>query len=186
MKKIFALLLCCLILSGCAGEPAENNNPTTVPTASSTEITKPFTEAASPIDTEATSESEPKEVIKFIVYSPNSNADGFYVNVLEWNIVEGSDYRPTLLEALIEVCVLTEDVQIHSMVQDGTHMTIDFNHAFKDLVCTMGTSGEYLTVGSIVNTLIANYEVETVSITVDGETWESGHVIYDSPMGFFN
>ena len=49
----------------------------------------------------------------------------------------------------------------------------------------MGTSGERMVIGSVVNTLIANYEVETVSITVEGDIWESGHVIYDSPMGFF-
>lgn len=104
---------------------------------------------------------------------------------MEWQIPYLSDYQPTILDAWIELKVLTNEVQIMSMVQEENHITIDFNDAFKDLVCTMGTSGERMIIGSIVNTLITNYEVETVSITVDGEIWESGHVIYDFPMGFF-
>ena len=90
-----------------------------------------------------------------------------------------------ILDAWIELHVLPNDVEILSINREEKHITIDFNHAFKDLICTMGTSGERMVIGSVVNTLIANYDVETVSITVEGDSWESGHVIYDSPMGFF-
>ena len=49
---------------------------------------------------------------------------------------------------------------------------------------TMGTSGELMVTGTVVNTLIDAFDVEYVSFTVDGEIFESGHVIYDFPMGF--
>ena len=189
MKKLFALLLCCLIFSGCSQKPAENSKPTQPtdnPETNAESLVPPpsSTEAAQEDETEVTTVTEPLKIIRYIVYSPNSNADGFYEHVMEWQIPYLSDYQPTILDAWIELKVLTNEVQIMSMVQEENHITIDFNDAFKDLVCTMGTSGERMIIGSIVNTLITNYEVETVSITVDGEIWESGHVIYDFPLEF--
>ena len=180
VKKLLTLLLCCLILSGCTQTPSEPGKPT-----HPMESTPPAEEVAHKEETAATSNHEAMEIIRYIVYSPNSNADGFCQNIMEWQIPYIADYQPTILDAWIELHVLTNDVQILSMVREESHITIDFNHAFKDLVCTMGTSGERMIIGSVVNTLIANYEVETVSITVEGDIWESGHVIYDSPMGFF-
>lgn len=201
MKKIISLLLCCMILSGCTEKPAETTTPTQQSEIFTTSkisdpTTPPSTEEYTPCETDAivettlpfstaTAEPTPTEIIRYTVYSPNENADGFYVNVMEWQIHGESDYQPTILEAWIELHVLTNDVEILSMNREDSHITIDFNHAFKDLVCTMGTSGERMIIGSVVNTLIANYGVETVSITVEGEIWESGHVIYDFPMGFF-
>ncbi len=205
MRMLLSFILCCIMLTGCNGTPTETTLPTSSQEVSVTESkiietdppTSPSTEETSqavtespatntwPFDAEPTPESKPAETIQFIVYSPNCNADGFYVNAVERTIVEGSEYSLTLLEAMIEMCVLTKDVEINSIIQEETHLTIDFNHAFKDLVCTMGTSGERLLVGSVVNTMIANYNVETISITIDGEIWESGHMIYDFPMGFF-
>ncbi len=202
MKKLFTLLLCGLILTGCTGKPEETITPTQQSEIATTqEITDPTTppsteehipnesnviaETTSPLSTATTEETTPTKIIRYTVYSPNENADGFYVNVMEWQIHDESDYQPTILEAWIDLHVLTNDVQILSMNCEENHITIDFNHAFKDLVCTMGTSGERMIIGSVVNTLIANYKVETVSITVEGDIWESGHVIYDFPMGFF-
>ena len=190
MKKLFALLLCSLILSGCAITPIESGKPTQpvdIPETNTEQMeTVPSaTEVVNETESDSTSVTEAMSVIRYIVYSPNSNADGFYQNVMEWQIPYVADYQPTILDAWIELDVLTDDIQILSMVQEENHITIDFNHAFKDLVCTMGTSGERMIIGSVVNTLIANYEVDTVSITVEGEIWESGHVIYDFSMGFF-
>ena len=45
----------------------------------------------------------------------------------------------------------------------------------------MGTAGEYIIIGSLVNTFLENYQdtVTSIFITVNGEIIESGHVIYD-------
>jgi hypothetical protein len=122
--------------------------------------------------------TSPTELIQMKVYVPDEDAISFNVITVEGHML-------TFLEAMVEAGVLNKDIQINSIVPEENHLTIDFNQAFRDLVCSMGTSGERMIIGSVVNTLIANYEVETVSITVDGEVWESGHVIYDFPMGFF-
>lgn len=169
MKKLFYLLIVTLLLTGCTSAPVETNKPSIPPEISTTAV-----EGSS---FSATEETE-NDIIQMTVYYPDENAISFLTK-----IVEGEQL--TFLEAMIEAGVLNEAVEINTITREDTHLTIDFNGAFRDLVCTMGTSGERMIVGSVVNTLIENYSVETVSITVDGETWESGHVIYDFPMGFF-
>ena len=37
----------------------------------------------------------------------------------------------------------------------------------------------------LVNTFLANYSAETLTLTVDGAVPESGHAVYDLPMSFF-
>ena len=172
MRNFILILIFCLILSGCTNQPPETEKPT-APTAAHETTVK----TAEP-DSPTVDETEAAALIRMTVYYPDENAIGFLMKEMEGETL-------TFLEAMIDVGVLNEDVKINFMAREDTHLTIDFNQAFRDLVCTMGTSGERMIIGSVVNTLIANYEVETVSITVDGETWESGHVIYDIPMSFF-
>ena len=90
-----------------------------------------------------------------------------------------------LVEKLIEVGVLNERVYIGSMQVDGDHLILHFGPAFADQLYTMGTSGERMMMGSVVNTFLTAFDAETVSVRVDGQILESGHVIYDEPMGFF-
>ena len=172
MRKFILMLIFCMILSGCTNHPTETEKPTQPTTAP--EVTVETAEPNAP----ALDETEATELIRMTVYYPDENAIGFLTKEMEGETL-------TFLEAMIDVGVLNEDVKVNSMAREDTHLTIDFNQAFRDLVCTMGTIGERMIIGSVVNTLIANYEVETVSITVEGETWESGHVIYDFPMSFF-
>ena len=169
MKKFFILLIVTLLLTGCTSATVETTNPSITPEISTTTVEAP--------SFPATEETE-NAIIQMTVYYPDENAVGFLTK-----IVEGEQL--TFLETMIEAGVLNEAVEINTITREDTHLTIDFNGAFRDLICTMGTSGERMIIGSVVNTLIVNYNVETVSITVDGETWESGHVIYDHPMGIF-
>ena len=36
--------------------------------------------------------------------------------------------------------------------------------------------------GCVVNTFLDAYNVDTLTITVEGKAWESGHIIYDKPL----
>jgi len=62
---------------------------------------------------------------------------------------------------------------------------VDFNEAFGAYVCSMGTTGEYYTIGSIVNTFLDVYGCEKVKITVEGNTLETGHAEYPGYMNRF-
>ena len=174
MKKMLILALCSLVLTGCTRNVVETGKPTKPAETLSTTI---FTEQEMP-PFSVPEETSPTELIQMKVYVPDEDAISFNVITVEGHML-------TFLEAMIEAGVLNKDIQINSIVREENHLTIDFNQAFRDLVCSMGTSGERMIIASVVNTLIENYGVETISITIDANIWESGHVIYDFPMEFF-
>ena len=153
MKRLFILLLCCLILTACK-HPVPALDATTqdkiIPTPTLMSIT---------------------------VYSGNDNADGFEAHMYEVTYFNSS----TLIEKLIEVGVLTSDVTLLSEQYDGTCLHLDFNESFRHLINTMGTAGEYIIMGSVENTFLDNYRdlAASIFITVNNEILESGHVIYD-------
>ena len=159
MKTFILLLLCTVLLVGCSR---------TIPAPES--IAPPTTEVAGePILTPA-----PMEIL---IYQGNDNADGFITKTFDvyyYNSI-------TLIEKLIEVGSLQNDVVLLSEEYNGTCLHLDFNDAFRSQVCSMGTSGEYIVIGCVVNTFLDNYRdvAESVFITVNGEIFESGHVIYD-------
>ncbi len=162
MKKIIALVLCCLTLTACAQKEAAPTTPTTTSHPPSTTATEPS--------------------LKTIwIYSPDENLDGFIK--IEVCLSEVNEH--TILEALIPAVPLNEDVKLLSLTQTGTELHLDMNEAFKTLLCSMGTTGERMIVGSLVNTFLTAYDAQTVTITAEGEIIESGHVIYDFPLTLF-
>ena len=171
MKKLIALLLCALLLCGCTPE-AQPTEPVTEPTEPTEEST---------VQMATIPETQP-EVLTITIYHGNANADGF--ETTEFEVEEMN--TEVLMAKLIEAGVLNEDVVLGSMkFQDGG-IVLNFNEAFGDQLNTMGTAGERMMVGSVVNTFLTAFnKVDKVSILVSGQIFESGHVVYDEPMGFF-
>lgn len=163
MKKLLIFLLCALLVAGCAHK--DTNAPDSAQNAST--------------PSEAT--TAPPE-LWYLIYLPLENAEGLVAKTL--NV---SEITPeSVLKELQNHNVLPEDVVINKLEVDGTQLNLDFNQAFADLVCSLGTSGEMMIVGSVVNTYLSAYQslqVEDVFFTIDGNILESGHVIYDTPMG---
>ena len=94
-----------------------------------------------------------------------------------------------IVNVLIEKSVLSSDVQVlkcDKQTVDGVEcLDVDFNEAFGAYVCSMGTTGEYYTIGSVVNTFLDAYGCEKVKITVEGNTLETGHAEYPGYMNRF-
>ena len=87
-----------------------------------------------------------------------------------------------LVDLLIREEVLTENVALNSVIQEGDLLKLDFNSAFRDLIGAQGTSGESTIIHCTVNTFLVNYGAESAMLTVNGEILESGHAIYDIPI----
>ena len=94
-----------------------------------------------------------------------------------------------IVNALVKKSVLPSDIQVlkcEEQIVDGVKsLDVDFNEAFGAYVCSMGTTGEYYTIGSIVNTFLDAYGCEKVKITVEGNTLETGHAEYPGYMNRF-
>ena len=175
MKKLIALLLCGLLLTGCVytTTPPEGSIPTkpteTPPTTTPTEpATEPPTAAPDPIT--------------FTLYSGNENADGFNTQEL---LMDERDPQ-IILDRLIEVGVLPEGTALLSLEIQESCLHLDFNDPFLNHLYTMGTAGERMMMGSVVNTFLSAYpEADRITITVNGQIIESGHVVYDFELTFF-
>ena len=122
------------------------------------------------------------ELILYSLYVPNDNADGFDVIPVCAETVSAE----TVLAQLKQQAVLPDAVSINAFLLDQGLITLDFNQAFGDVLCSMGTSGELMLIGSVVNTFLDAFQAESVYFTVNGGILESGHTIYDFPMFFFS
>ena len=165
MRKIIAIILCGLILTGCA---AQTQPPSTV----QSEIIEPATTL--------TPETTPIE-IPVNIFVPDENAEHF--NTIP-TVISTADAEE-IVALLIEHSMLNTDISLNKAEIVGNQLNLDFNKTFSDQLNTYGTSGERMMIGCVVNTFLSVYDAETVYITINGEIMESGHVIYDFPMGFF-
>ena len=165
MKKLMLVLLCGLLLSGCVFS-------TTLPDEQL--IKKP---------TEITTEPPTEPVlIPVTIFHGNDNADGFETLEVTVETLDAS----VITQKLVEAGVLAEGTMLLSHEVINNCLYLDFNEAFLTHLNTMGTSGERMMIGSVVNTFLTAYpEAESVSITANGEIMESGHVIYDFELTFF-
>lgn len=119
------------------------------------------------------------------VYMSNDDATAFVSESVKIDELTPEN----IVNALIEKAVLSSDVQVlkcDKQTVDGVEsLDVDFNEAFGTYVSRMGTTGEYYTIGSVVNTFLDAYNCEQIKITVEGNTLETGHAEYPGYMNRF-
>ncbi|MCI7812392.1 MAG: GerMN domain-containing protein [Lachnospiraceae bacterium] len=95
----------------------------------------------------------------------------------------------SVTEALIDQGILEEGIEINSLTQKTQEerelLEIDFNEKFQEKLFSLGTSGERIFMGSVINTFLGIYDADAVKITVEGRTLESGHAVYDGYQNFY-
>ena len=187
MKKILCALLVGILLVGLAACSKSPTAPQSVDNPNATNSSPVITPIGkgetgiSEVPTEDPIESI-SQLLSYSIYVPNDNANGFVVETVSTADISAE----TVLTELKKRNVLPEAVSVNNFHMDNGLITIDFNQAFADVVCSMGTSGEMMVVGSVVNTFLDAFQAESVYFTVDGQILESGHVIYDFAMPFFS
>jgi hypothetical protein len=115
-----------------------------------------------------------------VLYLPNENADGF---ISKAAVTDGT--VEDIIKLLIGEKAIPEGCVANSFNISDKNGTLDMNAAFGQAVNQQGTAGEYLLLGSLINTLLTYFQLDTITLTVNGETLESGHIIYDSPLKFY-
>lgn len=165
MKKrmiIWLVFLTLFLAAGCAKEAYD--------------IDAPGEEAA-----EEMSREETIEPVKVLIYCGNAAADGF-----EQKEVEIKGLTPeNLISELAALNVVSIDTEVKSFEQEGTSLQLDLSRGFSQYVNMMGTSGEYIVMGGLVNTFLTAYGADEILVTVEGKTLETGHASYENPLGFF-
>ena len=167
MKKIAFLLIFCLLLAGCAPS-------------------RPAPATAAPAETT----TAPAQM-SITLYLPNDNADGFVTREVTLpretpqdtmeQLIQSKVLAEDILEQLIQAGALPEGVRVLSM-DNGV---LDLSSAFLSFLNSMGTSGEYVVMGSVVNTYLTAFGLDRITITVEGNVPETGHSIYDEPLRMY-
>lgn len=194
--KLFLLLGACMVLvMGCQKSESEE----TEQEEKKTEALEIESEKEDEEDAEESEEAEEEtdekeksgqqtpavEAKTVTIYSSNDNADGFVTEEVEASEVTAE----WLLGQLADKGVVSGDVQALSCAEtqvDGVKaLDLDLNQAFGNALRSMGTAGEYMTLGSICNTFLDAYDCEKIQITVEGNTLETGHTEYPGYLNKF-
>lgn len=168
MKKKLALcmtFMIAILATGCAGESAAVSSP----------------EASVEEEAAETAAEEKNEAVSAVIYYGNANADGFDQKEVQLEALMPEN----LIAELAAVNVVSIDTEVNSFEQEGKSLKLDLSKGFSGYVNMMGTSGEYIVMGGLVNTFLTAYDGEEILITVDGKELETGHTLYDKPLHFF-
>ncbi|MFV0363259.1 MAG: GerMN domain-containing protein [Suipraeoptans sp.] len=182
---IMMILMLCFVGCGSSDDSEDTADDTKTETTDDTEGTEGESEdVETDTDEEEAVEEDPQPLMISIVVP---SADGTAFEDLE---VEVTEITPqNLINALIEQGILLDGIEVISMditEQDGeTCLDLDLNKAFHENITQQGTTGEHYLLGSISNTFLNIYHASKIKISVEGETLETGHNIYDYYMGYY-
>lgn len=197
-KLITAILLITLVfsLTACGRNAGDSQEPSdtsdTQTEEQREEIEDPEAENAEPQqeledsqDTQTPAQEPVAETATITAFYSNADATAF-----ESSEVQIASLSPeAVLGALVSKGALTADIAENSFTMntvDGkASIELDLNNAFAAYVSNMGSTGEYYTVGALVNTFLDAYECEQIRITVDGEVLSTGHAEYPGYLSRF-
>lgn len=196
MRKITAVCIFVAMLAGISAcgsqEPASVGNPGTEAEESNTVSTEAGQEGEMKVEslTQANvdqTEGEPvSEPVSFTLYSSNDDATA----LIQENVEVDALTPENVLELLIDRGILKADIRILSLEEaekDGERvLNIDFTQEFGSYVGSMGSSGEYMILGSVCNTFLNAYGCEKIKITVEGEVLSTGHNEYPGYFGYYD
>ncbi len=170
MKRLLLILPVCALLAACS-------------TLASGAATEPTAEAAAPEPTA----SDGAALAETVLYLPAETADG----LVKKTVVLPKQDIDALVAALVENGALPAGTAVRSFraeVEGGAARqgTLDMNDVYGDAVCGTGTAGEAMLLGSLVNTVLDAFMLDSVMITCEGNVLESGHAVYNEPLTAFS
>ena len=206
MKKILPILLSLLLLASCSFSPSISGS---LPKGTSETVTEPEKAPADtseqPADppaktpeetpsesaeeaekevaeeTEEPPETEAPQAAAIRVYYGNDNADA----LLSKEVTLPELTPEAVANELIAVSILPEGTLVNRLEVLGPILYLDLSYEFFAKLQTMGTAGEWITVGSVTNTFLEAYGIDSLILTVNGSVIETGHTVYDFPLTRF-
>ena len=160
-------------LSGCTWPPWSQKTTSAPPTSATVAPSETASETA------AAGES-----VSLCV--PNDNADGF-VPMDTVSTKSPGEIGNDLINLLVEVGALPVGVEMLSvqMGEIGDEIMLDMNAAYGQAVSSTGTAGEYMLVGTVVNTFLDYFDKHFIFLTVEGKSLTTGHGGFTDPMTYF-
>lgn len=143
-------------------------------------------EAEKKEDTTKETESAESQEEQLTLYLPNENADG-------WNVTKNQIEQVTpdiIIGQLVGAGAIPDSVTVVSFGEDqgenGLILKLDLSSNFVEGLLNMGTAGEYLTMGSVVNSFLDTYQADGIEITAGGNVIETGHTSFEGVLNHFD
>lgn len=143
-------------------------------------------EAEKKEDTTKETESEKSQEEQLTLYLPNENADG-------WNVTKNQIEQVTpdiIIGQLVGAGAIPDSVTVVSFGEDqgenGLILKLDLSSNFVEGLLNMGTAGEYLTMGAVVNSFLDTYQADGIEITAGGNVIETGHTSFEGVLNHFD
>ena len=131
-------------------------------------------------------ESEKSQEEQLTLYLPNENADG-------WNVTKNQIEQVTpdiIIGQLVGAGAIPDSVTVVSFGEDqgenGLILKLDLSSNFAEGLLNMGTAGEYLTMGAVVNSFLDTYQADGIEITAGGNVIETGHTSFEGVLNHFD
>ena len=144
------------------------------------------TEKKDATDITKETESEKSQEEQLTLYLPNENADG-------WNVTKNQIEQVTpdiIIGQLVGAGAIPDSVTVVSFGEDqgenGLILKLDLSSNFAEGLLNMGTAGEYLTMGSVVNSFLDTYQADGIEITAGGNVIETGHTSFEGVLNHFD
>lgn len=180
MKKRLLLFSTLVILmfsfTGCGGQTLTEYEQQNESNKTATE-----NDATTDTMTAQPEEIQEPETVSVCIYYSNAQATGF-----EKAEVSLEQLTPdVLLSELAKVNVVSYDTKALNFSKSGKSLTLDLSEDFSNYINMMGTAGEYIVLGSLVNTFLTAYDADDILITIKGKTLETSHAIYDKALTMY-
>lgn len=131
-------------------------------------------------------ESEKSQEEQLTLYLPNENADG-------WNVTKNQIEQVTpdiIIGQLVGAGAIPDSVTVVSFGEDqgenGLILKLNLSSNFVEGLLNMGTAGEYLTMGAVVNSFLDTYQADGIEITAGGNVIETGHTSFEGVLNHFD
>lgn len=126
---------------------------------------------------------DPPQDREVTLYLPNEDGTGF--EEVPTALPPRGLLSTAVLDALREAGALPKGVKVVRLEQTGAELALDVSGELAEALTGMGSTEEYMTLGSLVNSLLSAYGAETMRLTSGGAPLETGHDSYDEPLAFF-
>ena len=119
-----------------------------------------------------------------VVYQSNPEGDSL---ISTGGVLIESITPENVLQVLIDKGEMSSDVRVLSFNQSGGLIELDLSSEFNGFMAAQGSWGEFVALGSLVNTFLSAFNAENILITVGGEVLSTPHVgEMSEPMGRFD
>lgn len=169
-----------------SAETTEKKDATDITEEKDSEAKKKEDTAEKAEDTTKETESEKSQEEQLTLYLPNENADG-------WNVTKNQIEQVTpdiIIGQLVGAGAIPDSVTVVSFGEDqgenGLILKLDLSSNFAEGLLNMGTTGEYLTMGSVVNSFLDTYQADGIEITAGGNVIETGHTSFEGVLNHFD